>query len=59
MIEKEKNLDRLSHNYQELDVDGKNKLLLIGEKILNVNDFVNQEISSLINKKDDLKVENC
>jgi hypothetical protein len=57
MTEKENNLDKLSKNYRALDLEGKNTLLRIGEKVLTVNDFVNQEISSSINEKDKLKIE--
>jgi hypothetical protein len=46
MVEKENKLDKLSKNYQELDTDGKNRLLRIGEKVLYVKSFVNKEVKS-------------
>jgi hypothetical protein len=55
MTEKERKLDKLSKNYQELDKDGKNRLLRIGEKVLNVKTFVDKETSSL--DKEELKIE--
>ncbi|MDR1637600.1 MAG: hypothetical protein LBR93_09705 [Treponema sp.] len=50
MTGKKNNLDKLSHNYKELDDQGRETLLKIGEKVFTVNNFVNREISSLISK---------
>jgi hypothetical protein len=59
MTGKENNLDRLSKNYQELDKDGKDALLKIGEKVLYVKTFVNKEISILSeDNNENEKVEN-
>jgi hypothetical protein len=59
MTGKENNLDKLSKNYQELDTDGKDTLLKIGEKVLYVKNFVNKEISILSeNNNENEKVEN-
>jgi hypothetical protein len=55
MTEKENKLDKLSKNYKELDKDGKNRLLRIGEKVLNVKTFVDKETSSL--DKEESKIE--
>jgi hypothetical protein len=52
MTEKKDNLDKLSKNYLELDTDGKDRLLKIGEKVLYVKNFVNKEIVSLMENKD-------
>jgi hypothetical protein len=46
------NLDKLSNNYLELDTDGKNSLLRIGEKVLYVKNFVTKEILSLTENRD-------
>jgi hypothetical protein len=51
MTERKNKLDTLSKNYLELDTDGKNKLLRIGEKVLYVKNFVNKEILSLTENK--------
>jgi hypothetical protein len=59
MTERDIKIDRLSKNYRELDNDGKEKLLRIGEKVFKVKDFVNKEISSLVNDNNDIgKFEN-
>jgi hypothetical protein len=59
MTERDIKVDRLSKNYRELDNDGKEKLLRIGEKVFKVKDFVNKEISSLLNENNDIiKFEN-
>jgi hypothetical protein len=58
VILRENNVDKLSNNYGELDIEGKETLLRIGEKVFSVKNFVGREISSLITKKDTLKLEN-
>ena len=55
MTERENNLDRLSKNYRELDSEGKDTLLRIGEKVFTVNNFVERELSSLMTENDTLK----
>jgi hypothetical protein len=52
------NVDKLSKNYEELDAEGKETLLRIGEKVFKVKNFVNKEILSLVNKNDRLKFNN-
>jgi hypothetical protein len=52
------NVDKLSKNYKELDTEGKETLLKIGEKVFKVKNFVNKEISSMVNKDDVLNFEN-
>jgi hypothetical protein len=56
MTEKHTNVDKLSKNYGELDTEGKNTLLRIGEKVFSMNNFVSKEISSLLTKKDENKL---
>jgi hypothetical protein len=58
MTGKNTNVDKLSKNYKELDTEGKETLLKIGEKVFKVKSFVNKEISSLVNKDDILNFEN-
>jgi hypothetical protein len=61
MMKRDIKVDRLSNNYRELDNDGKETLLRIGEKVFRVKDFVNKEISSLLNENHEigkLKFEN-
>jgi hypothetical protein len=53
MTGKENKLDKLSKNYLELDTDGKNTLLNIGEKVLCVKNFINKEISTLSKGKNE------
>jgi hypothetical protein len=55
---KEINIDRLSKNFEELDTEGKDTLLKIGEKVFNVNNFVNKEIASLLHKQGAIKFKN-
>jgi hypothetical protein len=57
IILRETNVDKLSKNYEELDTEGKETLLRIGEKVFMVKNFVLMELSSLTTKKD-LKFEN-
>jgi prefoldin subunit 5 len=52
MTEKENKVDKLSKNYRELDTDGKETLLKIGEKVFTVKKFVNKEVSLLIENND-------
>jgi hypothetical protein len=52
MTGKENKVDKLSKNYRELDTDGKETLLKIGEKVFTVKKFINKEISSLIENND-------
>jgi hypothetical protein len=54
MQERNTKVDRLSKNYRELDNDGKEKLLRIGEKVFTVKDFINKEISSLLNERNEI-----
>jgi hypothetical protein len=54
MKERNTKVDRLSKNYRELDNDGKEKLLRIGEKVFTVKDFINKEISSLLNERNEI-----
>ena len=58
MRDRETNLDRLSKNYRELDSEGKDTLLRIGEKVFTVNNFVERETSSLMTENDTLKFNN-
>jgi hypothetical protein len=58
MTGKNIDVDKLSKNYEELDTEGKETLLRIGEKVFRVKSFVNKEILSLINKDDVLNFEN-
>jgi hypothetical protein len=58
MTGKDVNVDKLSKNYAELDTEGKETLLRIGEKVFKAKNFVNKEILSLANKDDGLKFEN-
>ncbi|MDR0400091.1 MAG: hypothetical protein LBH51_04035 [Treponema sp.] len=57
MNEKEIKIDRLSKNFKELDREGKETLLRIGEKVFRVCNFVNREISSLTTEKDEINLE--
>jgi hypothetical protein len=58
MTGEKNNVDKLSKNYKELDTEGKETLLKIGEKVFKVKSFVNKESLSLINKDDVLNFEN-
>jgi hypothetical protein len=58
MTGKNINVDKLSKNYKELDTEGKETLLKIGEKVFKVKNFVNKEILSLVNKDDLFDFEN-
>jgi hypothetical protein len=58
MTGKNIDVDKLSKNYKELDTEGKETLLKIGEKVFKVKNFVNKEILSLVNKDDVLNFEN-
>jgi hypothetical protein len=57
MNEKEKKINRLSKNFNELDIEGKETLLRIGERVFRVCNFVNWEISSLRTEKDEINFE--
>jgi hypothetical protein len=52
MTGKENKADKLSKNYRELDTDGQNTLSKIGEKVFMVKEFVNKEISLLVENND-------
>jgi hypothetical protein len=58
MTREKNNLDKLSQNYEELDTQGREALLKIGEKVFTVKKFVNREISSLINTNENENFEN-
>ncbi|MDR2501508.1 MAG: hypothetical protein LBD37_10605 [Treponema sp.] len=58
VILRERNVDKFSKNYKELDAEGKETLLRIGEKVYTMKNFVGREVSSLMTKKDNLKFEN-
>jgi hypothetical protein len=57
MTERNIKIDRLSKNYEELDIEGKETLLRIGEMVFTVCHFVNAEISSLAGAKDEMNFE--
>jgi hypothetical protein len=57
MTERNIKIDRLSNNYEELDIEGKETLLKIGEMVFTVYNFVNKEISSLTGSKDEMNFE--
>ena len=44
MTRKGINADILSKNYEELNTEGRDTLLRIGEKVFNVKNFVNNKI---------------
>ncbi|MDR2747425.1 MAG: hypothetical protein LBB77_08280 [Treponema sp.] len=48
MTGRENKLNKLSNNYGELDNQGRETLLKIGEKVFTVNRFVDREVSSLV-----------
>jgi predicted nucleotidyltransferase len=59
MTGREHNIDKLSHNYKELDDRRREALLKIGEKVFTVNNFVDREISTLVNENNEKeKIEN-
>jgi len=51
-------MDTLNKNYDELEEDGKEKLLKIGEKLLDIQSLViNENQSDVKNKKNEFKNE--
>jgi hypothetical protein len=54
MIGRKNNIDKLSKNYGELNDEGREALLKIGEKVFIMNNFVNRKITSFskYNKKE-------
>jgi hypothetical protein len=51
-------LNELIKNYESLEIENIDKLLLVGKKLLNIKSIVNKEDASSVDKKDDIKFEN-
>jgi hypothetical protein len=52
-------LNELLKNYESLEIEDIDKLLLVGKKLLNIKSIVDKENVPSVDKKDDVKFKNA